>query len=303
MKNMKIAISGATGLIGKKIVNKLINRNDEVIVLTRSIQKAKNVFDNKVNFVDWSKNFDEWKTQLENVDVVINLAGENVMARRWNKEHKRKIYSSRINGTKKLVDAILSLTNKPKVFISASAIGYYGNINDEVDENSKAGTDFLAKVVKDWEDASKSIEEKNIRRVIVRIGIVLDKNEGALPKLVLPFKFFVGGSIGSGKQWLSWIHVDDLIKIFLFAIDNEINGVYNAVSPNPVKMKYFAKTIGKILHRPSFFNVPEFVLKLVLGEGAASILNGAKVKSEKIQMAGFKFHYEKLEDSLISLLK
>lgn len=300
---MKIAISGATGLIGKKIVNKLINRNDEVIVLTRSIQKAKNVFDNKVNFVDWSKNFDEWKTQLENVDVVINLAGENVMARRWNKEHKRKIYSSRINGTKKLVDAILSLTNKPKVFISASAIGYYGNINDEVDENSKAGTDFLAKVVKDWEDASKSIEEKNIRRVIVRIGIVLDKNEGALPKLVLPFKFFVGGSIGSGKQWLSWIHVDDLIKIFLFAIDNEINGVYNAVSPNPVKMKYFAKTIGKILHRPSFFNVPEFVLKLVLGEGAASILNGAKVKSEKIQMAGFKFHYEKLEDSLISLLK
>ncbi len=300
---MKIAISGATGLIGKKIVDKLINRNDEVIVLTRSIKKAKNVFNDNVNFIDWSKNINEWQTQLETVDVVINLAGENVMARRWNKEHKRKIYSSRINGTKKLVDAILSLTNKPKVFISASAIGYYGNINDEVDENSKAGNDFLAKVVKDWEDASKSIEEKNIRRVIVRIGIVLDKNEGALPKLVLPFKFFVGGSIGSGKQWLSWIHVDDLIKIFLFAIDNEINGVYNAVSPNPVKMKYFAKTIGKILHRPSFFNVPEFVLKLVLGEGAGSILNGAKVKSEKIQMAGFKFHYEKLEDSLISLLK
>lgn len=300
---MKIAISGATGLIGKKLVDEFIKRNDKVMVLTRSIQKAKKVFGEKVNYIEWSKNLNEWQYKLETVETVINLAGENVMARRWNEEHKRKIYSSRIDGTKKLVDAISNLTNKPKVFISASAIGYYGNINNEVDENSNSGNDFLANVVKDWEKASQSLEEKNIRRVIIRIGIVLDKNEGALPKLVLPFKFLAGGSIGSGEQWLSWIHVDDLVNIFLFAIDNQISGIYNAVSPKPVKMKNFAKTLGKILHRPSFFNVPEFALKLVLGEGSASILNGAKVKSEKIQSAGFKFQYENLNEALMKLLK
>ncbi len=300
---MKIAISGATGLIGKKIIDELIKGNDEVIVLTRSVHKAKNVFGNKINFINWSKNITDWQNQLEKIDVVINLAGENVMARRWNDQHKTKIYSSRIDGTKKLVDAISGLSCMPKAFISASAIGYYGNINDEVDENSKAGSDFLAKVVKDWEEASQPLEDKKIRRVIIRIGIVLDKNEGALPKLVLPFKFFVGGSIGSGEQWLSWIHVDDLVKIFLFAIENEISGVYNAVSPNPVKMINFAKTLGKILHRPSFIKVPEFALKLVLGEGAASILNGARVKSEKIQSVGFKFQYENLDEALITLLK
>lgn len=300
---MKIAITGATGLVGKKLVESLLKRNDEIIILTRSVQKAKKIFPNVENFIDWSQNVENWKMLLENVDAVINLAGENVMAKRWNEEHKRKIYSSRIDGTKKLVDIISNLTNKPKVFISASAIGYYGNINDVVDENSKAGNDFLANVVLDWEKTSQSIEHQNVRRVIIRIGIVLDKNEGALPKLVLPFKFFIGGSIGSGNQWLSWIHIDDLVNIFLFALDNKISGTFNATAPNPIKMKDFAKIIGKVLHRPSFFNVPRFVLKFVLGEGAESILNGAKVKSEKIQSLGFIFKYENIDSALSSLLK
>ncbi|MCX7874853.1 MAG: TIGR01777 family oxidoreductase [Melioribacteraceae bacterium] len=300
---MKIAITGATGLIGKKIVSKLVERKDEVIILTTSVQRAKSVFKNNYKFIDWSNDFNQWYSQLENVDVVLNLAGENVIARRWNEEHKNKIYKSRIDNTKKLVSAISLLNNKLKLFISASAIGYYGNINSEVDETSNAGSDFLAQVVKDWENASLKLEDENIRRVIFRIGIVLDKNGGALPKLILPFKFFVGGSIGSGKQWFSWIHVDDLVNMFLFAIDNNINGVFNATSPNPVKMKEFSKTIGKILNRPSFLDVPSFIIKLALGEGAETILNGAKVKCEKILNEGFKFQYEKLDDALKSLLK
>lgn len=300
---MKIAITGATGLVGQKLVNELLKRNDEIIILTRSVDKAKNVFPLSSGFINWTGKVEDWFSQLENVDVIINLAGENVMARRWNEEHKKKVYSSRIDGTKKLVDAISLLNNKPKTFISASAIGYYGNINEEVDEQSPVGKDFLAKVVQDWENASSKIDELNIRRVLIRIGLVLSNKDGALPKLVLPFKFFVGGSLGSGDQWFSWIHIDDLVKIFLFAIDNpNLKGVYNATSPNPVKMKKFAKTLGKILHRPSFFNVPSFVLKIVLGEGADSILNGAEVKSKKICEAGFEFKFNDLETALKQLL-
>lgn len=300
---MKIAITGATGLVGQKLVNELLKRNDEIIILTRSVDKAKNVFPLASGFINWTGKVEDWFSQLENVDVIINLAGENVMARRWNEEHKKKVYSSRIDGTKKLVDAISLLNNKPKTFISASAIGYYGNINEEVDEQSPVGKDFLAKVVQDWENASSKIDELNIRRVLIRIGLVLSNKDGALPKLILPFKFFVGGSLGSGDQWFSWIHIDDLVKIFLFAIDNpNLKGVYNATSPNPVKMKKFAKTLGKILHRPSFFNVPSFVLKIALGEGADSILNGAKVKSKKICEAGFKFQFNDLETALKQLL-
>lgn len=300
---MKVAITGATGLIGKKLIERFYKRNDDVIILTRSIEKAKKIFPNANGFINWETNVEEWFSQIENVDVVINLAGENVMARRWNEEHKKKVYSSRIDGTKKLVNAISLLNKKPKVFISASAIGYYGNINNEVDETSPIGNDFLANVVHDWENASIKIDELKIRRVIIRIGLVLSNEEGALPKLILPFKFFIGGSIGSGKQWFSWIHIDDLVNIFLFAIDNpKLNGIFNATSPNPVTMNQFAKTLGKVLNRPSIFNVPGFVLKIVLGEGANSILNGAKVKSKKILEAGYKFQFENLESALKSLI-
>jgi len=298
---MKVLITGATGLIGKKITQKLLSRGDEVIILTRSAHQAKKSIPNAADYREWNEDL-LLKKEIE-IDAVINLAGENVMARRWNDTHKKKVLESRINSTKNLIEFISALETKPKVFISASAIGIYGNENSVVDENSSTANDFLANVVKEWEAESSKIDALDIRRVNVRIGIVLDKNEGALAKMITPFKFFVGGAIGCGKQWFSWIHADDIAGIFLFALDNQsVNGAVNGTAPNPVSMNEFAATLGKIMRRPSLFNVSAFVLKLVLGEGAEAVLGGTKVNSEKIKMLGYKFKFENLYKALEDLL-
>lgn len=300
---MKIVIIGATGLIGKKLVAKFSQQNHEVIIFTRSVDKGRLIFPTAKHIVNWFEPTEKWLHYLESCDAIINLAGENVMARRWNEKHKERIYSSRIEGTKKIVKAVKLLSKKPEVFINASAIGYYGNINYMVDESSKNGEDFLAKVVKDWECEAEKACSLGIRTVIVRIGIVLSQTEGALSKMLTPFKFFVGGPLGSGNQFLSWIHYDDLMNIFLLAINNKnIEGIYNAVSPNPVTMKEFAQQLGKILNRPSLIKVPTWVLKLMLGEGAESILNGAYVESNKIKNAGFTFQFSELNPALEDLL-
>lgn len=297
---MRVLITGATGLIGKKIAQKLLSRGDEVIVLTRSVQQAKKSISNATAYLEWNKDL----LQLIEIDAVINLAGENVMARRWNDTHKKKVLESRINSTKNLLEFISALETKPKVFISASAIGIYGNDNSVVDENSSVANDFLANVVKEWESESSKIDTMGIRRVNIRIGIVLDKNEGALAKMITPFKLFVGGAIGSGKQWFSWIHIDDIVGIFLFALDNQnVSGAINGVAPNPVTMKDFAKSLGKTVNRPSIVSVPEIALRIILGEGAAAVLGGTYVKSKKIVDAGYQFSFEKVEDALTELFK
>jgi len=300
---MKIAITGATGLIGKKLVGKLIGRGDEVLVLTRSANSAKDTLPHSVSFVEWSSNTKSWYSKLSGVDAVIHLAGENVMGRRWSEYHKKKVLDSRVNGTKSIVEAISSLSEKPKTFISASAIGIYGNREAPVDESSEPANDFLANVVKAWEYETSKVDEFGIRRVNVRVGIVLDENEGALAPMIKQFKFFLGGSIGSGKQWFSWIHIDDIVGIFLFALDNQtVIGAVNGVAPASVRMKDFAAILGKVMHRPSLFSVPEFVLKVVLGEGAGAVLGGANVRSEKISILGYKFQFENLEAALKNIL-
>ena len=301
---MKVAITGATGLIGKKLTGKLIEREDEVIVLSRSIESAKQIIPNAADYIEWNNNSNAWQSKLSGVDAVIHLAGENVMGKRWTEAHKRKVLESRVNGTRNLVDAISHLPIKPKVFISASAIGIYGNHEIPVDESSAPAHDFLANVVKAWEAETHKVDEFGIRRVNVRTGIVLDDKEGALAPMIKQFKFYLGGSIGKGNQWFSWIHVDDIVGIFLFALDNNnVNGAINGTAPNPVRMKDFAKTLGKVMHRPAFFNVPGFALKLVLGEGAGAVLGGANVKSEKIQKYGYEFRFEDLNAALINLLR
>ncbi|KAF0150897.1 MAG: putative nucleoside-diphosphate sugar epimerase [Ignavibacteria bacterium] len=299
---MKVLITGATGLIGKKITQKLVSRGDEVIVLTRSVMQAKKIIPNAVAYLDWKTGLIQ--ENISGVDAVINLAGENVMGRRWNDEHKKSVLESRVNSTRSLVEFISRLDKKPKVFISASAIGIYGNDNAEADENFLAADDFLAYVVKSWEAESLKVDEMDIRRVNVRVGIVLDKKEGALAKMVKPFKYFVGGSIGTGKQWFSWIHIEDIVGIFLFALDNNnVSGVVNAAAPNPVTMKDFASTLGKIMNRPSFFSVPGFALKLILGEGAESVLGGIKIDSTKIVNLGYKFLYSEINMALKQITK
>jgi hypothetical protein len=299
----KIVISGATGLVGKKITQQLIRRGDDVTVLTRSIKNAKELLPGAHSYIEWNSSNSDWQFCLEGKDAVINLAGENLMAKRWNEIHKKNILESRVKGTRALVRAIENLNKKPEIFISASAVGFYGNSETAVNEESKMGNGFLAKVVDAWESESMVVEQFGVRRVNVRLGAVLDKNEGAFPQLYKPFKFFAGGALGNGKQWFPWIHIDDVTGIFLYALDNKnVKGVYNAVSPVPIRMADFCKTLGKIMHRPSFFNVPEFILKIIFGEGADVLLNGTNVLPERTIDAGYVFKYPELTSALKSLL-
>lgn len=305
--NKKIVITGATGLIGKKICELLQQRGDGIIILSRSVEKAKRIFPSaeKIILFDYRENFfnEDLLEALSNSDAVIHLAGQNIMAKRWTAEHKQKIFESRVNSTRYLVNAINKISHKPGVFICASAVGFYGNSEMEVNENSEKGKGFLADVTDEWEKASSDLDEMNVRRVNIRIGMVLAKNGGALAKFLTPFKFFVGGPLGSGKQWLSWIHISDLANLFLFALDNKnVSGIANGVSPNPITMKEFAGTLGRAIKRPSFFRVPEFVLKIILGEASEAVIRGVRVVPKKILSLGFKFEYENLTAALKDLL-
>lgn len=300
----RIIITGATGLIGSKIADKLISRGDEVVVFTRSPEKAKRKIKNAHSYVKWDYNLQVgWEESLKETDAVIHLAGENILGSRWTEKHKEKVLQSRKIGTRNLVDAICNKGNKCKAFICASAIGYYDNdINLVVDEDSPAGKDFLADVTSNWEKEAAQVEKCNVRRVSIRIGIVLSKEGGALEKMITPFKFFVGGPIGSGQQWMPWIHIDDLINLFIYSLDSDVKGSLNGVSPNPVTMNTFAKTVGKVLKRPAFFKVPEFILNIALGEAANLVTKGSKVLPKKTMSAGYKFEYENLEEALKNIL-
>ncbi len=299
----KVIITGATGFLGKRIAKELISRGDEVTIFTRSVENAKQKISNAYDYVEWNPKLNNWSHKLEDKDALVHLAGENVMAKRWNPKHKKNILSSRIDGTRTLVNAIERLKNKPEVFITASAVGYYGNLEKPVNENSEPGKDFLAAVVNAWEKEAGKVESYGVRRVSIRTGIVLDANEGALVPMINQFKFFVGGPIGNGKQWFPWVHIEDVVGIFLFAIDNQnVCGELNASSPNPMRMNEFCKTLGSVIHKPSLFKVPTLIIKIVFGEAAEVLLTGAQVIPEKTIKAGYKFKFETAEEALKNLL-
>ncbi|HRP91414.1 MAG TPA: TIGR01777 family oxidoreductase [Ignavibacteriaceae bacterium] len=263
----RIIVTGATGLIGQKLVSALIERGDEVIIFSRDITKAKTIIPNANEYVEWDYIKPElWKTKLDNSDAVVHLAGTNLFAKRWNDSFKNEVLKSRQISTKNLVDAIKSCSNKPQVFISASGVGYYGDCGDTIlDETSSSGNDFLAEVCKVWEGESKRVEDAGVRSVQIRTGLVLSTEDGALKQMLPPFKFYIGGPLGNGKQWASWLHIEDIIGIYLHAIENtELRGAVNAASPNPVRMNEFTNTLGNVLHRPSLFPVPKFKLEKLL---------------------------------------
>ena len=301
----KIVVTGATGLIGRELCKELFLRGDELTIFSTNVEKAKVVLPFAKEVVEW-KNYDkDYSVHLEGKDAVIHLAGVSVAGKRWTPTYKKEIYDSRINTTRNLVLSIEKCEQKPEVFISASAIGFYGERGDSIlSETSSVGNDFLSHVCADWEIASEQIAKFDVRRVIIRTGIVLSVNDGALKKMLLPFQLYFGGPLGNGKQWFSWIHLADIISLYLFLLDNKnLKGLFNAVSPQPVQMKVFAKTLGKVLHKPSLFPVPKFILHLVMGESASAILASQKVKPEALLKAGFKFKFEDLDAALIKLLK
>ena len=302
----RIVVTGATGLIGKKLALSLVHRGDEVIIFSRNAEKARSIFPKAKECVAWNyKTPSHWENYFKNSDAVIHLAGINLFSQRWNDSFKKKVLESREVSTKNIVEAIGKSSNKPSVFISASGIGYYGDSGDNIlTEESPVGKDFLADVCKVWEREAAKIETYGVRSVRVRTGLVLSPDEGALKQMLPPFKYFIGGSLGSGKQWASWIHIDDIVGIYIHAIDNaKLKGAINAASPTPVRMQEFAKTLGHVLNRPSLFSVPKFVLKIVVGEAAEVVTASQRIDINKLLNSGYHFKFSNLEKALNNLLK
>lgn len=292
---MKILITGSTGLIGGALQRSFKEKGHEMLLASRKppVDEGHVQWDIESGFADPGR--------LEGVDVVIHLAGESVSGLRWTDEKKKAIRDSRVLGTRNVVDAISKLKNRPKTLIAASAIGFYGERGDEeLTESSAAGDNFLAEVSKAWEAESRRAEDAGIRTVLLRTGIVLSKDGGALATMLTPFKLGVGGVVGSGKQWMSWISLDDEIAVINYAIENEnVRGAINAVSPHPVTNHDFTKTLGEVLYRPTFMPLPEFVVGMVFGEmGDALLLSSAKVMPKRLEDAGFEFKYPDLKAAI-----
>lgn len=299
---MKIVIAGGTGFLGEPLVKRLVARGDDVVILSRNPAKI-----TIGRGVAWdARTQGAWSNDVASADAIINLAGENIgEGGRWSDERKRRIIASRLDATHALAEALRNAPSRTRAFLNASAVGYYGSRGDEMlDESSAPGSDFLSEVCRRWEEAARDVESL-ARLVIVRIGIVLAPDGGALGKMLLPFRLFVGGKFGSGQQWMSWITRDDLLRLFEWAIDNAAaRGVYNGTAPNPVRNEEFTKTLGRVLHRPAVLPAPAFALKLALGAEMAEslLLSSQRVMPAHATRDGFALEDGELERALGKLL-
>jgi hypothetical protein len=294
---MNILITGGTGFIGSALQEELLNDGHNVVITTR---RRDSVWFEDRGVLKWAPPALIPSDIISSINAVINLAGEPIADGRWTEEKKERIRSSRIDTTRAVVQSIRNVKKPPRTLISASAVGYYGPHGDEViTEEIPPGSDFLADVCKAWEAEAMKAEDAGIRVVIVRIGLVLDKGGGLLSRMDKPFRFFMGGHIGTGKQWFSWIHRADLIGIMRYILEHEgVKGPVNATAPEPVTNDEFSRTLGKVLGRPSWVHAPAFAIRLALGEFGEMILTGQRVLPEKIMKAGYEFKYSRLEDAL-----
>ncbi|MEH2308256.1 thylakoid membrane protein ThyD [Nostoc sp.] len=305
---MRVAITGATGFVGSLLVQRLHGKGHKIVVLTRNTAFAQKVFPSEafpnVEIVAYTPNTSgSWQSVIASCDGVVNLAGEPIGEGRWTPERKQEILNSRKLGTQKIVEAIANANPKPTVLINASAIGYYGTSETaNFDETSQSGNDFLAQVCQAWEAEATKVKDAGVRLVILRFGIVLG-NGGALGKMIPPFKLFAGGPIGSGRQWFSWIHIDDLVNLIMQALTKpEIEGIYNATAPNPVRMADLSQTLGQVMNRPSWLPVPAFAIEALLGDGAIVVLEGQQVFPKRTVETGFEYKYPNLESALRQIL-
>jgi hypothetical protein len=299
---MRILITGASGLIGGAVAKSRSAKGDELLLAGRGEPK-------NANEIKWTveDGFDEADLgRLEGLDAVIHLAGESIAGLRWTDEKKKAIRDSRVIGTRNLVNDLAKLERRPQVFVSSSALGFYGDRGDEiVTETSPPGDTFLADVCRDWEIESRRAEDLGIRTVLLRNAIVLSKDGGALATMLTPFKLGVGGVIGSGKQWMSWVALDDVVRIVNFALENEkLRGAVNVASPNPVTNEEFTKTLGEVLYRPTFLPLPEFAVNLVFGEmGDALLIDSTRVEPKRLKDAGYEFKFSDLKSALENAVK
>lgn len=299
-----VIIAGGTGFVGTALSNELLDSGYKVIILTRN--SAKSIITQDLQHVSWdSQTTNNWGYLANGAYAIINLAGDNIASARWNKKKKQAILESRLDAGKAVLQAISQASIKPKVLIQASAIGFYGNRDQEVlDENSHQGIGWLTSVARQWEDSTKQVEEMDVRRCLLRTAIVLG-NGGFLKNYILPFKFFLGCWMGSGLQWFSWIHLKDEIHAIKFLLENEnLSGVFNLSAPNPVRNKEMSQWVGKALKKPCWFGFPVFLLRLVFGELAdALMLASQRVLPKKLLESGYKFQFEYIEWALLDALR
>jgi hypothetical protein len=299
-------VTGATGLVGTQLCGYLRSQGYQVVVFSRSPQTARRAVPGAAEYVEWdySSLQGSWVGALSGAYGVIHLAGASLFGSRWSESYKKKLYDSRIESTRALVQAMEHMETRPRVFVSGSAVGYYGHRGDTVlDEDATPGDDFLAQLCVDWEREALRAEELGIRTVLLRTGIVLDNSGGALAQLKIPFQLFVGGPVLPGTQWLSWVHIDDEVGLIRLALENEnVRGPLNATAPNPQTNADFSSTLGRVLGTPSWLPVPGFALHLLIGEFAEHLTHGQRVLPARAQDYGYKFRYPTADEALGSLL-
>ena len=297
---MKIIISGASGLVGCALTSVLRAENHSVFHLVRP---GRALAPGEIRWDPHSARIDS--PELEAADALVHLSGANISERRWTPQRKQMLRSSRIDSTRVLVDSLAQLRQKPRAFVSASAVGYYGNRGEEIlSEASEPGRDFLSLLARDWEAEASRAAQSGIRTVILRFGVILAEQGGALPQMIRPFRFGVGGRLGQGRQWLSWIALEDVVGIVRWAIaDSRFHGPVNVVSPAPVRNADFARVLGRVLHRPALFPAPEFMLRLAWGEMAdALLLASQRAVPEQLLAANYRFQFPDLEATLKKIL-
>ena len=301
---MRVIITGGTGLIGRALSSSLARDGHEVIVLSRDPGRHADL-PAGVRAVSWdARSAAGWGELAEGAGAVVNLAGDNIAAGRWTAERKRRIRQSRVDAGRAVSEAIAAATDKPGVLVQASAVGYYGGqASGPLGEDAPSGDDFLASVCRDWEASTAGVEAMGVRRVVTRIGVVLDGQGGALPQMLLPFKLFAGGPVGSGKQPFPWIHLDDVVGAMRFLIeDASASGVYNLSGPEPQDNASFGRIIGRVMHRPAFMPAPGFAMRLVFGEMADILLEGQQAVPARLEQAGYRFRHASAEAALREIL-
>ncbi|MCS7261045.1 MAG: TIGR01777 family oxidoreductase [Anaerolineae bacterium] len=302
---MRVIITGGSGLIGRALVTELVPAGYEVVVLSRRPQEAQGILPAGVQVVAWDgRSAQDWTALADGARAIVNLAGANIAAGRWTPQLKQAILQSRLSAGYAVLQAVQQTVRKPQVVIQASATGYYGPCGDEtVTEDNPAGDDFLARVCEEWERSSAPVTELGVRHAVIRIGMVLSREGGAFPRLVVPFRLFIGGPIGDGRQWFPWIHIADVASAIRYLIESDgASGAFNLVAPAPVTAREFAHTLGRVMGRPAVLPVPAVMLRLLVGEMAVILLHGQRAVPKRLLDMGFHFRYAQLEDALRALL-
>jgi uncharacterized protein (TIGR01777 family) len=302
---MRVFLMGGTGLVGSRLVKRLLERKDQVVLLTRRPDVARQKWADAVTVVEGDPmQAGGWAAAVGDCDAVVNLVGEGLFNRRWRESFKQLLHDSRIKSTENAVAALAkaprTATGQPKAIVNASAIGYYGpHGEEELTEDSPPGDDFLARLCVDWEKAARGVEAHGVRLTVVRIGVVLDRQGGALRQMLKPFKFFVGGPVGSGRQYVSWIHHEDLVGLIELALDKpEASGTMNGTAPQPATNKQFSKALGRALHRPSFLPTPKFALRVMLGPVASLVTTGQRVLPKRALGLGYAFKFPDIDSAM-----